>query len=66
MSLISAVRLGVGVGIIKDISIKSLNKLLIYTQPAHLQKLNDESMNAQERDVARAEYIRKTIIDQTQ
>jgi protein arginine kinase len=61
LSLISAVRLGVGVGIIEDISIKSLNKLLIYTQPAHLQKLNDETMDAQERDVARAEYIRKTL-----
>jgi protein arginine kinase len=65
LSLISAVRLGVGVGIIEDISIKSLNKLLIYTQPAHLQKMNDESMNAQERDVARAEYIRQTISNQT-
>jgi protein arginine kinase len=61
LSLISAVRLGVGVGIIEDISVKSLNKLLIYTQPAHLQKLNEESMNAQERDVARADYIRDTI-----
>jgi protein arginine kinase len=58
LSLISAVRLGVGVGIIEDVSIKTLNRLLVYTQPAHLQKLEDASMNSQERDVARAEYIR--------
>jgi len=58
LSLISAVRLGVGVGIIDDVSIKTLNCLLIYTQPAHLQKLEGKSMNALERDVARAEYIR--------
>ena len=58
LSLISAVRLGVGVGIIDDVSIKTLNRLLIYTQPAHLQKLEDKSMNSQERDVARADYIR--------
>ena len=58
LSLISAVRLGVGVGIIDDVSIKTLNRLLVYTQPAHLQKLEDKSMNSQERDVARADYIR--------
>jgi protein arginine kinase len=58
LSLISAVRLGVGVGIIHDVPIRTLNHLLVYTQPAHLQKLEGESMNAQERDVARAEYIR--------
>jgi len=58
LSLISAVRLGVGVGFIDDVSIKTLNRLLVYTQPAHLQKLEDKAMNAQERDVARADYIR--------
>jgi protein arginine kinase len=63
LSLISAVRLGVGVGIIEDISIKTLNRLLIYTQPAHLQKMEGKPMNAQERDVARAEYIRKLVTE---
>jgi protein arginine kinase len=63
LSLISAVRLGVGVGIIEDVSIKTLNRLLIYTQPAHLQKLEGKSMGAQERDVARAEYIRRLITE---
>jgi protein arginine kinase len=61
LSLISAVRLGVGVDFIKDVSIKTLNHLLIYTQPAHLQKLKGKTMNAQERDVARAEYIRNAL-----
>jgi protein arginine kinase len=61
LSLISAIRLGVGAGLIGDVSIRSLNELLIYTQPAHLQKVNDRKMNAGERDVARAEYIRQTL-----
>jgi protein arginine kinase len=61
LSLISAVRLGVGVGIIKDVSIKTLNHLLVYTQPSHLQRLNEMTMDAQERDVARAEYIRDAL-----
>lgn len=61
LSLISAVRLGVGTGMIDDVSIRSLNRLLIYTQPAHLQKLNGTTMDAQERDVARADYIRRVL-----
>jgi protein arginine kinase len=62
LSLISAVRLGVGVGLIEDISIKVLNHLLIYTQPAHLQKMKGQAMDAPERDVARAEYIRNALV----
>jgi protein arginine kinase len=36
MNLLSGVRLGVGVGLIPDVAMYTLNKLLIYTQPAHL------------------------------
>jgi len=63
LSLISAVRLGVGVGLITDVSIKKLNQLLIYIQPAHLQMMAGRTMEAQERDVARADYIRKTLAE---
>ena len=61
LSLISAVRLGVGVGLIDDVSVHSLNQLLVYTQPAHLQKLTGKTMDVQERDVARADYIRRVL-----
>ena len=61
LSLVSAVRLGVGMDIINDISIGTLNRLLIYTQPAHLQMLHGTAMDADERDVVRAEYIRNTL-----
>jgi len=61
LSLISAVRLGVGSGLIDGVSIASLNRLLIYTQPAHLQKFNGRAMDANERDVARADYIRELL-----
>jgi protein arginine kinase len=61
LSLISAVRLGVGVGIIEDVTVATLNHLLVYTQPAHLQKMKGKSMNSQQRDVARAEYIREAL-----
>jgi len=61
LSLISAVRLGVGVGILTDIPIKTLNELLVYIQPAHLQVREGRTMDTHERDVARATYIRETL-----
>jgi protein arginine kinase len=61
LSLISAVRLGVGMGMIAEPPISTLNELLIYIQPAHLQMLEGRSMEPQERDEARAALIRKTL-----
>ena len=40
MHLLSSVRMGVNLGLIHDLEIPTLNKLFIYTQPAHLQKLS--------------------------
>jgi protein arginine kinase len=61
LSLISAVRLGVGVGIITDVSIRTLNELLVYIQPAHLQMLEGAQMDPPRRDAARADFIRQTL-----
>lgn len=61
LSLISAVRLGVGLGLIRDVPIRTLNELLIYIQPAHLQLLGRRSMEPHERDEARASFIRRTL-----
>jgi protein arginine kinase len=66
LSLISAARLGVGMGVIKDLSVKTLNELLVYIQPAHLQVWGGRSMDAHERDVARAGYIRQRVSGSTQ
>lgn len=61
LSLISAVRLGVGAGLVNDVPIQTLNELLVYIQPAHLQKRKGTAMDAHQRDVARAEYIREAL-----
>jgi protein arginine kinase len=61
LSLISAVRLGVGAGLVKDVPIQTLNELLVYIQPAHLQQMKGTTMDSQARDVARAEYIRDAL-----
>ena len=61
MSLISAVRLGVSLEIIKTISIATLNSLIMLMQPAHLQKFSGKIMDANERDERRAELVREKL-----
>ncbi|HEX5131137.1 MAG TPA: protein arginine kinase [Candidatus Krumholzibacteria bacterium] len=61
LSLISAVRLGAGAGLVTDVPIQTLNELLVYIQPAHLQRMRGRQMDAQERDIARAEHIREAL-----
>jgi protein arginine kinase len=61
LSLISAVRLGVGAGLVTDVSVRTLNELLVYIQPAHLQKREGTAMDRGERDVARAAHIRDAL-----
>lgn len=58
INLTSAVRLGVGLGFIKDIKLKTLNQILICSRPANLQLIYDKTMDIPERDEKRAEYIR--------
>lgn len=61
LTLLSLVRLGVNLGIIKDVNITAVNNLFIYSQPSHLQKRANREMGSSERDTARADYIRKSL-----
>ncbi len=61
IDLLSSVRLGIDLGIVKNVGIKSLNYLFLFTQPAHLQKLNNKALSAEERDLERARLIREKI-----
>jgi len=61
MRLLSIVRLGVDLGVIKDIDIKSINSLFILTQPAHLQKFEGKASPSNKRDVVRARLIRERL-----
>lgn len=61
MSFASALRLGISLGMIKDVSIATVNKILFTTQPAHLQNRFGRKMDPNERDVIRAEVVRKAI-----
>ena len=59
--LLSMVRLGSDLGMLKDIDRRSINELFIITQPAHLQKIENKKLSSQERDVKRAEIIRSRL-----
>jgi len=61
MHLLSSVRMGVNLGLIRDLSISAVNDLFIRTQPAHLQKLAGSELDTTERDIERARYIRRYL-----
>jgi protein arginine kinase len=61
IELLSMLRLGCDLGIIKDIDRRRINELFIITQPAHLQKIEDKKLSSSERDVKRAEIIRSRL-----
>jgi protein arginine kinase len=61
MNLLSGVRLGVGLNLIPKLSVYTLNKLLIYTQPAHLAALDVRTPKDQDQRAARAAYVRQVL-----
>ncbi|UCB56821.1 MAG: protein arginine kinase [Candidatus Omnitrophota bacterium] len=62
IDLFSKVRLGVDMGILKEgLDIQTINRIFILMQPAHLQKIEHKTLSAQERDMKRAELIRKEL-----
>src|SRR5262249_55087430 len=63
MDLLSHVRLGINMGLLDDIQIPMVNELFIHTQPAHLQKLMGALLDGEERNAARARYLRSRLRD---
>lgn len=63
LELLSDVKLGVDLGILKEISDAKVQKLYILTKPANLQKYFGNTYETVERDSKRAELIKKTLIE---
>lgn len=61
LNLLSWVSLGNDLGIISGLNKANIAKLLILTQPAHLQKMNRDISDTLKRDISRAELIRVTL-----
>lgn len=62
MDFLSAVRLGVSVNLLKNVSLETLNELLIIIQPAHIQKIYKAILTPEQRDIKRAELIREKLL----
>ncbi len=63
IKLLSAIRLGVDLGIAKEIDKALINELFVLTQPAHLQKIEGKLLNPSQRDYKRADIIRKKLTE---
>ena len=61
MALLSSVRMGINLGLIGELAIPTVNKLLIHTQPAHLQKLSGIELDQSDRNIERASYLRRHL-----
>lgn len=61
MELLSSVRLGVNIGLIEELPVTVVNELFLHTQPAHLQKLMGTQLDGEERNAARARYLRTRL-----
>jgi len=58
---LSAVRLGLAMGILETPTIETINDILLLSQPAHLIKYYGEDMDADRRDIVRAEMVREKL-----
>jgi protein arginine kinase len=61
MNYLSGVRLAVGLKLISGLSVYTLNKLLIFSQPAHLAYAEGRSLAEAEANVVRARYVRQAL-----
>ena len=63
MNLLSAVRLGYSTGLVREVTPRFLNQLMVVTQPSHLQAAAGRALEPDERDVRRAEMVRRKLTE---
>jgi len=61
MHLLSQVRMGVNLGVIADLPIRTVNQLFVLTLPGHLQKMEGRELDSEERNVVRADFVRQKL-----
>ncbi|MBI4540592.1 MAG: protein arginine kinase [Gemmatimonadetes bacterium] len=59
MNLLSGVRLGVSMKLLPGLSVYTLNKIMIFTQAAHLEQAAGRELPAAESDAHRAAFVRR-------
>jgi len=61
LSLLSDVRLGVEMGIIKSVNTSTVDALIMETQPATIQKQSKKRLAEKDRDLSRAKLVKRKI-----
>ncbi len=61
MNLLSGLRLGVSMKLLPGLSVYTLNKIMIYTQVAHLEQAAGRPLSDEEADLHRASYVRRIL-----
>ncbi len=61
MNLLSGVRLGASLKLLPGLRVYSLNKVMIFTQPAHLEEAAGRELPPSECDAHRAAYVRRIL-----
>ena len=59
--LLSHLRMGIHLGRVKDIDLRTINELFLLTQPAHLQRIQGRKLEGDVRRGVRADYIRQRL-----
>ncbi|MDR3210813.1 MAG: protein arginine kinase [Planctomycetota bacterium] len=61
MRHLSNLRLGVVTKILDSLTLESIQRLLLLCQPAHLQQIEGHNLESDERDIARATFLRGSL-----
>lgn len=61
MNLLSGVRLGLSLKLLPGLRVYTLNKMMIFTQPAHLEQAAGRDLPQSESDAHRAAYVRRIL-----
>ncbi len=58
---LSALRLGVELGVVRNLTIERINEIILLAQPGHLQKTMRRGLQPEERDEVRAQVVKEHL-----
>jgi protein arginine kinase len=61
IDLLSALRLGIELGMVRHLTVARVNEMLLLTQPGHLQKMAGQDLDSATRDQVRADLMRRRL-----
>ena len=61
LNLLSAIKLGVDLGLVQNVDKTGISELMLLTQPGHMQRMQAKELSPEERDEARAAVVRSKL-----